>query len=143
MRHIRQHMQAVAATIAMGVVVSGCATDTGTAADAFTARVVINDQEMPTTYSVQCSQQGWFWTIETLPPAPGFTAIVQTGGTVTPEVMRIQDLAGFTGSSSEEATDTQASIDGTTFHMSGTAHGSFADRPTKAAEVRYRMEARC
>ncbi|WP_074132963.1 lipoprotein LpqH [Mycolicibacterium houstonense] len=143
MRRIGQQVQVVAATIAIGVVASGCATETGISADAYTARVLINNQEMPTTYSVQCTQQDWFWTIETLPPAPGFTAIVQTGGTVTPEVMRIRDLAGFTGSSPDEATDTQATIDGTTFHMSGTAHGSFNDRPTKAAEVKYRMEAHC
>ncbi|CRZ14525.1 hypothetical protein BN2156_01375 [Mycolicibacterium neworleansense] len=129
--------------MALGLVASACATPTGSPADAHTARVVINNQEMPTTYTVQCTQLSWLWTIETVPQEPGFTAIVQTGGTVEPKVMRIQGLTGFTGSAQAQAPDTQASIEGTTFHLSGTAHGSFADRPTKPADVQYRVEAHC
>ncbi|MFV8052200.1 lipoprotein LpqH [Mycobacterium sp. 48b] len=122
---------------------AACAAPTGTPSDTHTARVFINDHEMPTTYKVDCKQLSWLWTIETEPQTPGFTAIVQTGGTVEPKVMRIRDLTGFTGGAPAGASDTRASIDDAKFHFSGTAHGSFADRPTKPAEVRYRVEAHC
>jgi hypothetical protein len=129
--------------VALAASVSACAAPAGSPADANTARVFIDDQEMPTSYKVQCTQISWLWTIETEPQTPGFTAIIQTGAAVEPKVMRIRDLTGFTGSALAEASDTQAGIDDTKFHFSGTAHGSFADRPTKPAEVRYRVEARC
>ncbi|MDF3336096.1 lipoprotein LpqH [Mycolicibacterium septicum] len=147
MRHTQQRVRWPAARTAMVVALaaslSACAAPAGSPADANTARVFIDDQEMPTSYKVQCTQISWLWTIETEPETPGFTAIVQTGGTVEPKVMRIRDLTGFTGSAQAGAPDTQVGIDNTKFHFSGTAHGSFADRPTKPAEVRYRVEARC
>lgn len=145
MRHIqRRRKRAAALTVTiLALAASACATTTGSPADANTARVFINDQEIPTDFTVDCKQLSWLWTIETLPKEPGFTAIVQTGATIEPKVMRIRDLTGFTGAAQAEATDTKASIDGTVFHFSGTAHGSFADRPTKPAEVHYRMDAHC
>ncbi|MBN3454325.1 lipoprotein LpqH [Mycobacterium sp. DSM 3803] len=146
MRHLaKERVRLVAArtAAAAALAASACATASTPPADSHTARVFINGEEMPTTYSVECRQLDWFWTIDTLPKEPGFTAIVQTGATVTPKVMRIRELAGFTGSSGEGAPDTEARVEGTTFRVSGTAHGSFADRPTKPAEVEYRMEARC
>lgn len=129
--------------VALAASASACAAPAGSPADANTARVFIDDQEMATAYKVQCTQISWLWTIETEPQTPGFTAIIQTGASVEPKVMRIRDLTGFTGGALAEASDTQAGIDDTQFHLSGTAHGSFADRPTKPAEVRYRVEARC
>ncbi|MFV8164543.1 lipoprotein LpqH [Mycobacterium sp. 134] len=145
MRHTQRGVRWAAAHIVMAVALAAtaCAAPAGSPADANTARVFIDDQEMPTSYKVQCTQISWLWTIETEPQTPGFTAIIQTGGTVEPKVMRIRDLTGFTGGAQAGAPDTQAGIDDTKFHFSGTAHGSFADRPTKPAEVRYRVEARC
>lgn len=129
--------------VALAAAASACAEPTGIPAGSHTARVFIDDQEMPTAYPVQCTQTSWMWTIETEPQTPGFTAILQAGGSVEPKVMRIRDLTGFTGSAQAEAPDTHAGIDNTTFQFSGTAHGSFADRPTKPAQVRYRVEAHC
>ncbi|MGV0812640.1 lipoprotein LpqH [Mycolicibacterium boenickei] len=145
MRHIEHRMRQVAAPTAVlaALAASACAAPPAPAADAFTARLVINGQEVEPRLPVQCTQRGWLWTIETLPPTPGFTAIVQTGATIEPQIMRISDLAGFTGSWAGGEPETQATIEGSTFHLSGTAHGSFADRPTKPADVEYRMEARC
>ncbi|WP_241177887.1 lipoprotein LpqH [Mycolicibacterium nivoides] len=147
MRHTQQRVRWAAARTAMVVALaasaSACAAPAGSPADANTARVFIDDQEMATAYKVQCTQISWLWTIETEPQTPGFTAIIQTGASVEPKVMRIRDLTGFTGGALAEASDTQAGIDDTKFHLSGTAHGSFADRPTKPSEVRYRVEARC
>ncbi|MGW4096122.1 lipoprotein LpqH [Mycobacterium sp. NPDC004974] len=145
MRRTQQRMRWAAAPTAMVVALaaSACAAPTTSPADANTARVFIDNQEMPTSYKVQCTQLSWLWTIETEPQTPGFTAIIQTGATIEPKVMRLRDLTGFTGSALAEASDTHASIEGSAFHLSGTAHGSFADRPTKPAEVQYRMEAHC
>lgn len=141
MRHIQRRV--AAGTLVLTVLaVSGCAANTDLPANAYTARVVLGSEKLPTIYSVHCTQTNWFWTIETEPKAPGFTAIVQTGADVKPKVVRIRDMTGFTGSS-PEASGMQASIEGTTFRISGTAHGSFADRPTKPAEMQYRVEAHC
>ncbi|MEX3655535.1 MAG: lipoprotein LpqH [Mycolicibacterium fortuitum] len=141
MRHLRRiatHSVAVGA-----LALSACAATTGIPADASTARIFINGEQMPTTYSVLCTQRSWLWTIETLPDTPGFSAIIQTGATVEPKVMRLSDLQGFTGSSANVSAPAAARVEGTTFHITGTAHGWFADRPTRPAEVEYRMEAHC
>ncbi len=142
MRYLRRAL-VPGMVVATALAVSACSTPTGTPNDAFTARVMINNQEMPTTYTVDCTQLSWLWTVETLPKTPGFTAIVQTGAAVEPKVFRIHNLAGFTGSSWNAVSDARAAVDGTTFHVSGTAHGSFDNRPTKPADVHFRMEAHC
>ncbi|WP_234706104.1 lipoprotein LpqH [Mycolicibacterium setense] len=134
---------ATRAVMVLALFASACAAPAGPPADANSARISIDNQELSRAFQVQCTQRSWLWTIETLPEEPGFTAIIQTGATVEPKVMRLRDMTGFTGSTPVEGSDAQASIDGTTFHVSGTAHGSFADRPTKPAEVQYRMEAHC
>lgn len=129
--------------IVVALAASACATTTGAPADSNTARISIDNHEMSTAYQVQCTQRSWLWTIETVQEEPGFTAIIQTGATVEPKVMRLRDMTGFTGSASAAASDAHAGVDGTTFHISGTAHGSFAGRPTKPAEVQYQMDAHC
>ncbi|OWM07449.1 hypothetical protein B7435_07555 [Mycolicibacterium peregrinum] len=145
MRHMQQRVRRVAAhTVSVGALaLSACAAATGVPADAYTARVFINGEQVPTTFSVLCTQRSWLWTIETQPETPGFTAIIQTGGSVEPKVMRLTGLEGFTGGSANVTAPAEASVDGTTFHISGTARGWFADHPTRPAEVQYRMEARC
>ena len=95
-------------------------------------------------YPILCTQRNWLWTIDTLPDSPGFTAMVQTGATVLPKVIRINDLHGFTGSAAgENLADTEADLAGSTFTMTGVAHGSFADRPVQDASVEYEITARC
>lgn len=145
MRHIQQRVRRVAApTVLVGALtLSACAAATGIPADAYTARIFIDGRQIPTTFSVLCTQQSWLWTIETQPEAPGFAAIIQTGGTVEPKVMRLTDVEGFTGSSANVTSPAEGGIDGTTFHVSGTARGWSADRPTRPTEVQYRVEARC
>nr|WP_254849210.1 lipoprotein LpqH [Mycobacterium sp. GA-1841] len=128
--------------VAPAAAVTACAGPTDVPAGAMTARMVIDNQETHTTYPIDCTQRGWLWTIETLPQTPGFTAIVETGHAVAPKLVRIHDLAGFTGNAADEAL-VGAEMDGSTIRVSGTAHGAFADRPTKSAEVRFEMEAHC
>ncbi|MBU9764997.1 hypothetical protein FR943_14240 [Mycobacterium sp. TNTM28] len=123
--------------------VSGCAAATGVPADTNTARITLEGQDT-LSYPILCTQRSWLWTLETLPDTPGFTAIVSTGASISPEIVRISDVHGFTGSAAgDRMAGTEASIHGTTFTVSGTAHGSFADRPTGKTEVKYRLEAHC
>lgn len=145
MRHIQQRVRRVAAhTVSVGALaLSACAAATGIPADANTARIFINGEQLPTTFPVLCTQRSWLWTIETQPEEPGFTAVIQTGGTVEPKIMRLTNLDGFTGGSANVTAPADAAVDGTTFHISGTARGWFVDRPTRPAEVQYRMEAHC
>lgn len=145
MRHIQQRVRRAATyTVMIGTLAaSACAAPTKAPADANTARVYLNGQERPTTFPVLCTQRSWLWTIETMPEAPGFTAILQTGATIEPKVMRLTDIAGFTGSSANVTAPADAGIEGTTFRVSGTARGWYADHPTRPTEVQYRMEARC
>lgn len=139
----RTRRAATRAVMVLALAASACAPPTSPPADSHTARLSIDNDELSRTFKVECTQRSWLWTIETLPEEPGFTAIIQTGATVEPKVMRIRDVTGFTGSTPVEGSDAHAGVDGTTFQISGTAHGSFADRPTKPAEVQYRMEAHC
>ncbi|MGV9803386.1 lipoprotein LpqH [Mycobacterium sp. NPDC003449] len=137
-------MQRVAvSTVAVAVLgVSGCATTSGAPADSYTARMSMDGQDVSTPFSVVCTQRGTLWTIETQPAEPGFTAMVQTGAAVTAKLVRLRGLQGFTGSS-VEGTDLRAEIDGATFTITGTADGSYADRPVKPATARYRIQAHC
>lgn len=134
----------VSRTLAIAVLgVSGCAATPGMAAETNTAGFSIDGHDT-VTYPILCTQRSWLWIIETLPDSPGFTAMLETGAALTPKVMRIRDLHGFTGSSSEgNMTGTEATIEGATFTMSGTVTGSYSDRPTRAASVQYRLQAHC
>ncbi|MUL84580.1 MULTISPECIES: lipoprotein LpqH [unclassified Mycolicibacterium] len=142
MCHARQQIHRVAVVVfVLGI--SACAAPTSTPVGVNTARISIDGRET-SNYPILCTQRSWLWTIETLPNSPGFTAMLQTGSSISPEIMRIRDLQGFTGSAAgEPMAGAEAGIDGTTFTMSGTAHGSFADRPTKPASVQYRIQAHC
>lgn len=133
-------MVSVSAVAVLGLGLAACAAPPQRSADSNTARVSIDDVAL--TLPVECTQLSWLWTIETSPQSPGFTAMLETGGTLRPRVMRIQGLAGFTGSA-VEASDLTAVISGSTFALSGTAHGAFDARPTKPASVRYDVQARC
>ena len=40
---------------------------------------------------------GWAWTIETPDKTKGFTAVIDTGDTITAKSVDFHDFAGFTG----------------------------------------------
>lgn len=144
MSHFERRTLRVAATIVAVLGLSACATPSTPRADARTARLAIDGKDTAVSYPIDCSQLNWLWTVESFPKDPGFTAIVQTGTAVVARIMRIRDVNGFTGSSAVTGpTDITATIEGTTFTVTGTAHGSFADRPTKPADVQYRLQANC
>lgn len=123
---------------------SGCGVANGALLATPSARVTINGQDTETEYPIRCGQVQWMWTVETLPEAPGFTAMLETGGPVTARLVTIRDLGGFTGTAYQETVgDIDASIDGLTFTVSGTAHGSYADDPADSTSAEFRIEADC
>ena len=135
---------AARAVVLAALVATACSAPTKPPADANTARITINGQQTGAAYPIQCTQRAWLWIIETLQKEPGFTAMVETGTATTPKAMRLRGMDGFTGSWAVNGTGSpEASLDGATFTFSGTAHGAFDDRPTKPADVDYRVEAHC
>jgi hypothetical protein len=146
MHHAQRRLRSVAArTMVLAVLgVAACSAAPGPPADGGTGRITINGPDASATYAIECTQLNWLWTIQTLQKDPGFTAMVETGTATTPKVMTIRNLNGFSGGWAEGTSgSTQASIAGSTFTIDGTAHGAYADRPTKPADVQYRMEAHC
>src|SRR5689334_7134264 len=146
MRHAQRQMRSVAtrAVVLAALVTTACSAPAKPPADANTARITINGQQTSTAYQIECTQRSWLWIIDTLQKNPGFTAMVETGINMTPKVMRLRGMNGFTGSWAEDRPGaTEVSLDGATFTISGTAHGAFDDHPTKPADVQYRMEAHC
>ncbi len=126
------------------LVVSACSTQPGPLPGGNTARITINGQQSSTAFPIDCTQRAWLWIIESSEKEPGFTAMVETGAAVTPRAVRLRGIDGFTGSWAEgRPGTTEASIDGSTFTITGTARGANDDRPTRPADVQYRLEARC
>ncbi|MGV0742716.1 lipoprotein LpqH [Mycolicibacterium sp. XJ870] len=129
---------------ALLTVLSACSTANSDLLGNTTARVAINGQDTSRSYPVRCNQLRWLWTIETLPEEPGFTAVIRTGGPATPELVTIRDLAGFTGTTSfGPSPGSEASMDGSDFTVSGTAHGTFASDFSESADAEFRITADC
>lgn len=123
---------------------SGCGVADGALMATPSARVAINGQDMSPEYPIHCNQVQWLWSVDTLPKAPGFTALLETGGPVTARLVTLRDLGGFTGTAYQEsAGDIDASINGLTFTISGTAHGSYADDPADSVTAEFHIEADC
>ncbi|MDY6999535.1 MAG: lipoprotein LpqH [Actinomycetota bacterium] len=123
----------VPTTVAV-VVGSACATPPSALGTA-TAEVSIADGSTE-RYPVTCSQLKWQWIIETAEDGPGFTAIVNTGATVTAELVHLDGVGGFSGTFGRDVVgDGQASVDDGVFLITGNAFGETAADP---AEMVYR-----
>ena len=78
MRH--RHIAVTAAVLVVGL--AGCGGQPP-ALGGTTAKVTIDGKDTGNPHAVTCSQTGWAWTIETPDKAKGFTAVIDTGDTVT------------------------------------------------------------
>lgn len=126
------------------LVVSACSTANSELLNRSTAHVTLNGAQVLTDDAVQCHQLQWTWTIESVQQEPGFTAIVETGNSLTGKIVRIRNLGGFTGSAiGEAAEDIKVGLDGFNYTLSGTAHGSYADHPGKQTTAEFRIQAEC
>ncbi|MCV7159117.1 lipoprotein LpqH [Mycolicibacterium brisbanense] len=146
MRHVQRRMRSAGArtVVIAALLASACSAQSGPPAGGNTARITINGQQSSTAFPIDCTQRAWLWIIDSLQKEPGFTAMVETGTGVTPKAVRLRSVDGFTGSWAEGRAGTaEASIDGSTFTITGTASGANDDRPTRPADVQYRLEARC
>lgn len=135
-------LAAVAAAVLLAGV-AGCSSPPS-ALGGTTAKVTINGQSTGGPHAVRCSQTGWSWTIETPDDARGFTAVVDTGDTVTAQSVDFRDFGGFTGTFWKgNIGDAEVSTAGGKYTIDGSADGSFTDNPSNAVTATFRIEAHC
>lgn len=95
---------------------------------------------------ISCKQVQWKWFIETLEESPGFRAQVHTGRTVDADLIRFDDVGGFTGSAWDD-TGTPVKVDATlvdgTFTITGTATGYFHDAPADTTTTPFEIRTDC
>ena len=110
-----------------------------------TARVIINGKDVAGLQAVTCSQLQWSSTIETFDKQPGFTVLVTNAGDkVIPQAVEIRDLGGFTGSYWQGLIgQAQATSNGGTYTIIGTAQGSYAEAPNKQSTGAFKIETAC
>ncbi|MGY4650915.1 lipoprotein LpqH [Mycobacterium sp. URHB0021] len=133
----------VVASVVLMAAVAGCSTEPS-ALGGTTAKVTIDGKSTGGAHVVKCSQTGWDWTIATPDKGNGFTAVVQTGDTVTAERVDFRDLGGFTGSFwSKNIGEAEVSGVNGKYTITGSADGSYTDNPSKAVTATFRIEASC
>lgn len=95
-------------------------------------------------FPVVCNQYKWQWIIETPEGEPGFTAIVNTGETVTAELVHLTDVDGFSGTFGRDVIgEGQASVDDGVFHITGTAFGETASEPADMLRRDFSIRTGC
>lgn len=132
--------------VAAGVLVAGVAgcSSPPPALGGMTAKVTINGQDTGNPHVVKCSQTGWAWTIETPDKAKGFTAVIDTGDTVTARLVDFRDFGGFTGSFWQgNIGKAEVTSSGGKYTITGSADGAFTDNPSNAVNTTFRIEADC
>lgn len=109
-----------------------------------TAKVSIDGTDTGGAHAVTCSQDGWAWTIKTPDKDTGFTAMVQTGDTVTAQMVDFRDFGGFTGTYwADNIGKAEVTSAGGKFTITGSADGAFTADPSKATTATFRIEANC
>lgn len=133
----------LAAAIGSAVVLAGCSTPEP-ALGGTTATVTIDGNEVPGTHPVRCRQAGWSWYIETPEKDNGFTAVLETGGSVTPKSVDFRGFGGFNGTYwADNIGDAEVTGTDGTYTITGSADGTFTDDPTKEVTAKFRIEAEC
>jgi ipoprotein LpqH len=141
----------VAITTAVWVLVSiaGCSSPPTPspkpgALSAGSAQVTINDNDMPITHAVVCTQIGWLTTIATGDAAAGVTAVVSNADGLAAKSISIHELGGFTGSY-WEGTDGRADVtmSGRTYTIRGVAYGFNADNPSARTTGSFAVKVAC
>ena len=136
-----RHIAVAAAVLVAGL--AGCSSQPP-ALGSTTAKVTIDGKDTGSPHAVSCSQTGWAWTIETPDKAKGFTAVVDTGDTVSAKSVDFHDFGGFSGSYSvNNIGKAEVSGVGGKYTITGSADGNYADNPNKAVTVTFRIVADC
>ena len=134
-RHI-----AVAAVLVVGL--AGCGGQPP-ALGGTTANVSIDGRDTGNPHEVTCSQTGWAWTIKTPDKAKGFTAVIETGDSVTAKSVDFRNFGGFSGLYWGDIGKAEVTGVGGKYTISGSAQGNFTDNPSKEVAATFRIEAHC
>ena len=138
----RHFMAAVVGSVTV-LAVAGCSTPEP-ALGGTTATVSIDGKDTGGVHPVRCHQSGWAWYIETPDKQDGFTAVLETGSEVAAKSVDFRGVGGFTGSfwvgNVGEAEVSSADGD---FTITGTADGTFDDKPRDAVSAQFRIQASC
>lgn len=141
------HVTVTVATVTTTLAAGGC-TSGYEALGTHTARVLINGGEIDDRPPISCEQVQWVWFIESLEQTPGFTAQVRTGDTIQAELVRLDNLGGFTGSAwnasvTVPAVEADAEVMEGTFIITGTAMGFYHDDPAETANATFEIRTDC
>lgn len=131
--------------VAAGVTLclAGCSTPEP-ALGSTTATVTIDGDQVNGAYPVRCHQSGWSWFIETPTENQGFTAVLESGGAVTPKSVQFRDFGGFNGSFwVDNVGEAEATGENGRYTITGTADGNFTDNPSEAVSARFRIQTDC
>lgn len=134
-RHI-----AVAAVLVVGL--AGCGGQPP-ALGGTMANVSIDGRDTGNPHEVTCSQTGWAWTIGTPDKAKGFTAVIETGDSVTAKSVDFRNFGGFSGLYWGDIGKAEVTGVGGKYTISGSAQGNFTDNPSKEVTATFRIEAHC
>jgi hypothetical protein len=136
-----RHIAVAAAVLVAGL--AGCSSQPA-ALGGTTAKVTIDGKDTGNPHAVRCSQTGWAWTIETPDKTKGFTAVLDTGDTVSAKSVDFHDFGGFTGSYwADKIGKAEVSGVGGKYTITGSADGSYTDNPSNAVTTTFRIEASC
>ena len=136
-----RHIAVAAAVLVAGL--AGCSSQPP-ALGSETAKVTIDGKDTGNPHAVRCSQTGWAWTIETPDKTKGFTAVLDTGDTVSAKSVDFHDIGGFTGSYwADKIGKAEVSGVGGKYTITGSADGSYTDNPSNAVTTTFRIEASC
>ncbi len=109
-----------------------------------TATVSIDGDDTGGEHAISCHQTGWSWYIETPEQDGGFTAVLATDGPAKAKSVQFRDFGGFTGNvwvgniGDAEVTGEQGD-----YTITGSAHGTFADKPSDTVTADFRIKAHC
>lgn len=133
----------VTAAIGSAVMLGGCSTPEP-ALGGTTAKVTIDGNDTGGALPVRCNQSGWTWYIETPGKENGFTAVLETGGSVKPTSVEFRGLGGFTGTYWADNIG-EAEVTGANgkYTITGSADGNFTDDPMEEVTAKFRIEAAC
>ncbi|MGE0219646.1 lipoprotein LpqH [Mycolicibacterium sp.] len=132
-----------AVVVGAAAVLAGCSTP-APALGSTTATVTIDGADTGGAHPVRCHQSGWAWYIETPQQQNGFTAVLSTGGGVTAKAVEFRDFGGFTGSFwADNLGEAEVTGRGGAYTITGTADGTFTDKPGDSVTAEFRIEAHC
>jgi hypothetical protein len=137
---------AAAATLAVGGCSSGPSNyqpAPGTLV-AGTAQVIVNGQNIGTTDAVQCTPVSWLTMIDTGDQTSGVTTLLSNKEDLTAEIVRINDVGGFTGSYNAGLGGTaKVTMTGRTYDITGTADGFATANPSFRTSGTFAIKVAC